>query len=322
MHRIAIVVALTLTTLLATAPLAPADARPGPALDVPEATLAQALVCPTLFSHPEHPVVLLVHGTATTPEASWSWNYERSLPAAGWDTCTVRLPDRAMGDIQTAAEYVVWAVRRLHELTDHKVSIIGHSQGTLEPRWALKWWPDVRADVDDLILLAGPGHGVWSADGVCATGPCFPAAQQMRTTSRFIAALNRGGEVPRGVSVTSIYSLTDELVEPAAFPAPTAALRGASNVALQSICPARPVHHVGLLFDPTAYALALDALRHPGPADPHHVSPAVCGQLTAPHVDVVRGAVLADGYLYADAGSTVAEYPPVPSEPALRAYVR
>ena len=146
--------ALTLLLLLALS--APAQAA-GPPLTTPPDRLAAALTCPSSFPATAHEPVLLVHGTATNTEDSWAWNHARTLPALGFDVCAVDLPDRALGDIQVATEYVVHAVREIHARSGRRVDLIGHSQGTLEPRWAVKWWPDVRAAVDDLVLLAGPG---------------------------------------------------------------------------------------------------------------------------------------------------------------------
>lgn len=275
---------------------APAGARSsGPALSVTTAQAEGSLGCPATFAHPDRPPVLLVHGTTSTPEASWSWNLLRSLPTAGWDACTVRLPGHSLGDIQVSSEYVVAAVRILHRRTGREVSIIGHSQGALEARWAAKWWPDVGRLIDDMILLAGPNHGVQNLQGSCIATGCAPAVHQMREGSRFLTSLNLGAQVPEGVSVTSIYSATDEAVQPATGPTATAALEGASNVMLQSICPIRPVDHVEILSDATTYAVIIDALRSRGPADPTRVSASVCAQPSAPDVDLARGTALMQG---------------------------
>lgn len=52
-------------------------------------------------------------------------------------------------------------------MRDHyhsKVSIVGHSQGALEGRWAIKFWPDIRNSVDDMIGLGAPYHGTAGAN--------------------------------------------------------------------------------------------------------------------------------------------------------------
>jgi triacylglycerol lipase len=298
--------------------LAPAAARAeaGPPLTVPPERLAAALECPQPVREKGPQPVLLVHGTATTPEASWSWNFARSLPPLRHSICTVRLPDRALEDIQVASEYVVHAVRELSEASDGDVDLIGHSQGTLEPRWAAKWWPDVAESLDDVVLLAPPSHGVSSAEGACTADRCAPAVWQMNRGARFLSALNRGDETPGPASYTVVYSQTDELVTPPE----TAPLAGASNNLIQSLCPGRPVHHVGLLFEAVSFALTLDALRHPGPANAARFDPATCLQSTAPGVDLVQGAVVADAYLYGDAAVALAGHRTTESEPPLAPY--
>ena len=52
-----------------------------------------------------------MHGTAGMPEDHWALDYQKILPDLGFDVCTVRLPNFALSDIQTATEYVVHAVR-------------------------------------------------------------------------------------------------------------------------------------------------------------------------------------------------------------------
>ncbi len=118
--------------------------------------------------------VLLVHGTFTNPEENWSWNYLNALPAAGYDVCTVRLPEPGHRRHPGASEYVVYAVRRIFERSGSKVDMLGHSQGGLEPRWALRWWPSLRTKVDDLVTLGAPHHGTTVANAATARAPRPP----------------------------------------------------------------------------------------------------------------------------------------------------
>jgi triacylglycerol lipase len=252
-----------------------------PAYSVPTHAMAAALSCPGGFTHPAHEPVLLVHGTASTPDENWGWNYALVLPQLGWDVCTVALPGRALGDIQVSAEYVVYAIRAMYAATGRTVEILGHSQGPLEPRWALKWWPSLRSQVDDVVMMAGPNHGTAIANaGLECTASCL----QMKVGSKFLAALNAGGETPAGPSYTSIYSLTDELVQPEA-PAPTAALSGASNILMQDVCPGRIVEHVQFASDAAVFAVVMDAFTHPGPADASRIDRSVCSQTYFPGVN-------------------------------------
>ena len=305
--------------LVAAAVLAPLAVRPaaaagGPALSVAEDRLAASLSCPGGFSG-EHEPVLLVHGTATNTHESWSWNYLRALPALGIPVCTVDLPDRALGDIQVSAEYVVHAIRTVAAASGQRIDVIGHSQGSLEPRWALRWWPDLRNLVDDNVGLGGPHHGASGADQVCMTGSCAPAAQQMRTGARFLAALNHGDETLDGVDYTSIFSAHDELVQPPA----SARLDGAVNLLVQDLCPGRYVHHAGLVHDPAVFHLVLDALTHPGPADVSRFDTATCHRAWMLGVtEPATGNVM----LYGPALLAVTVHDKVADEPPVAPYAR
>jgi len=286
----------------------------GPALSVPLQQLAQALSCPAAFTGTAHEPVLLVHGTGATPELNWGWNYARVLPTLGYDVCTVRLPNRALDDIQVSSEYVVYAMREMARRSGRMVDVMGHSQGGIEPRWALKWWPDTQRLVDDWVMLASPNHGTIVADAV-PNGSCTEACYQMRTTSKFMTALNAGDETPGAVSYTSLYSQTDELVEPSG----TARLEGATNIAIQDVCPGRPVEHASMAADAAVYALAIDAFTHPGPADPSRFNKAVCGQGTFPGVDPLSGFA---EFLQETLRARSNPFPPVAGEPPLAAYTQ
>lgn len=271
----------------------PAAAASGPALSVPQQQLDAALDCQP-FTHPAHEPVLLVHGTFTYGEEQWNITFRRLLADRGFDVCVVSYPDRGLGDIQVGAEYVVNAIRRMHARTGAKVDVVGHSQGGIEPRWAIKWWPDVRADVDDYVGLAAPNHGVPGTGAAGFGTPQPPSFWQMSADSQFLTALNAGNETPTPVSYTSLYSQFDELVQPAT-PVPTAALSWAqpnprlSNILIQDTCPGRLTDHLAIgLWDQASFALLLDALTHPGPANVARAGGrALCGLplLPAPVLD-------------------------------------
>lgn len=249
----------------------PAHAADGPGLETAEEELRAALDCPAALDDPAHEPLLLVHGTFTNAWEHWSWNWQPVLTAAGWDVCTVNLPDRSLGDMQLQAEYVVFAVREMAARSGDKVDVLGHSQGAVHPRWAVKWWPDVRASVDDVVMLAGPQHGTSLGAAQSPLG-CFASCWQMTPGSHYLNALNAGDETPGAVSYTSVYSLFDELVQPQ-FPESTSALEGGANVLIQDVCPGRPTEHVFMMADHAVHAVVMDALRNPGPADPARLDP-------------------------------------------------
>src|SRR4051794_28470037 len=260
----ALVLALALAPAAsaATRAYAPVD-RAGPKLSVPAADLAKNVVCKRVTAGRRSPI-LLVPGTTLKPDQNFAWNYERAFDALGFPYCTVELPFSAMGDIQVAGEYVVYAIRHAHELSGKKVQILGYSQGGMVPRWALRFWPDTRALVDDDIGLDASNHGTIDAE-YCGNGPsCPPAFWQQRASALFIAALNSFQESFPGISYTEIYSHTDEVVVPNTSDAGSSSIHGGGgairNVAVQEICPNDASEHLAMgSYDSVGYALAVDA---------------------------------------------------------------
>ncbi|MCE0764313.1 lipase [Pseudonocardia kujensis] len=305
---------------------APVD-RPGPALDVPEPDLDAALHCTANAAHADTEVVLFVPGTTLTPTDDFSWNWFRALDQLGRPYCSVTLPNQAMTDAQVSAEYVVHAIRTVHALSDRKVDVVGHSQGGTEPRFALRFWPDLRPMVDDYVALGATNHGSVAISGaLCtpATG-CSESLWQQTLNSKYTQAMNSRQETFAGISYTQIYTRTDEFVQPNLDNTGTTSLHtgdGAiTNVALQDICPTDlAAEHLALgTYDPVAYALAMDAFDHDGPAEPARIDRAVCGQVFMPGVDPV-----AFPGNYAALTGTIARqlalFPKVPAEPQLEPY--
>ena len=253
-----------------------------PPLTEPPAALRAATTCDRkarLRSAPR--VVLLVHGTATTPKESWSWSYERALHADGFALCTVRLPDYGLGSMTRAAEYVVAAARIAIRRSGQRIAMIGHSQGGLLAAWVTRFWPDVARGVRDVVALASPFDGTALGNELCAPKRCAALAWQSRRGSRTVAALRRA-PVLAGVDTTSIATRYDHIVRPQ--PA-VSRLRGARAILLQDVCVNDPVEHNLILGDPLAYALAVDAITHPGPADPGRIPRSTCQELFIPHGD-------------------------------------
>ena len=299
-----------------------ADTRhSGPDLDTPPAKLAAALRCHDTPSPTDHEPVLLVQGIGATAPEEWDWNYVPALNHAGFDVCTVDLPGRGLADMQISAEYVVYAVRHMRDNYHSKIDILGWSAGPLVARWAIKFWPDIRDSVDDMVGLEAAYHGTADPNLRCAVGSCVPALWQLSLGSNFVKALNAGDETPGNVSYTSVYSLTDELVTPQLPKSVSAQGDGATNVPIQSICPVRVVDHIQALADAVAYTVVVDALTHPGPADPSRIARSVCGQLFLPGVTVDSFAEhFATVYTSFILGVVGVTYPPVRSEPSIRSY--
>lgn len=317
--------AFLLSLLVALALPAAASAQ-GPALSVPEAQLAAALKCSSTEGRVARAPVLMVPGTGLDPDTNFSWNWLRALDALKWPWCTVRSPDNAMADIQRNGEHIVYAIRTMHARFGRKVQVVGFSQGGMAPRWALRWWPDTRDKVEDLVGLAPSNHGTITADAACA-GPdgCAPAVWQQRTQSAFMRALNTPVDTYAPIAYTSIYTRADQVVVPNLDAATgSSSLRtgdGArTNVALQDLCPTQAADHLYTgSADAVAYAIAMDALTHDGPADPARVDRLVCLQATHPGVN--RATFAQDFARYTQVTlQNFGSYPRVRSEPPLACY--
>jgi pimeloyl-ACP methyl ester carboxylesterase len=268
--------------------------QPGPPLSVSPALLKASLVCEPSVAHAAVTPVLLNPATGVTAAENYSWNWEPALTKLGIPWCAYTAPNDTLNNIETSGEYIVYAIRTMYALAGRKIDIMGHSQGGMSMRWALRFWPDTRAMVDDVIGFSGSNHGT-TVLGVnsCASG-CPAADWQQLYGSPFIEALNSDAETFAGISYTEIWTHTDEVVQPNGSAAvASAALRtgaGAiTDVPTQQLCPLDVDEHllVGTI-DPVAYALAIDAIRHAGPANVTRTeqdNPTLCHQLYMPGVN-------------------------------------
>lgn len=309
-----------------------------PPLTVPADRLDAALKCSPDIDGARRTPVLLVPGTGVTPEQNYDWNWKPALAAQGIPACTIELPQSSLGELQTAGEYVVHAIRRMHERAGRRISIIGHSQGGMIFRWALRFWRDVRPMVDDAIGMAPSNEGTDLVHllPTCLTTGCPVAAIQQRTGSEFLRALNSQTRTFEGISYTNIASRLDEVVvqsgavasgRPSFLPTDGRS-RAVSNVLIQDVCPLDLSEHllVGTTSN-TTYALAMDALTHDGPADPARARAAACA---TPIMPGVRPDALGDNVkllqalpgLASVAGINLLGVPLVRDEPPLKDYVR
>ena len=304
---------------------APAADAKGPKLSVSESTVREAMICNGKLAGADLDPVLLIHGTFADSDINWRWNYQKVLPEMrGQTACTVDLPEVASGDVQASTEYVVRAIRFMARRSDRPVAIISHSQGGLEARWALKWWPDLRRLVSDVVMFVPPNHGAIFTDNFCDDpGSCAAAMYQMRSDSNFLAALNKGRHAYGRVSVTSIFTNDDQV-----FVLPEQARLGwsnahASDVALQDLCPGHQAQHNDLPFDGPGWFIATDALDHRGPANPSRIDPAAaCADDTMPGVDRAYANERLAGYSATLAGYLGPNGPKAQGEPPLAPYVK
>ena len=241
--------------------LLPATSPPG----------ANDFTCKPTAAHPS-PVVL-VHGTFEDATENWSL-VAPQVKAAGYCVFALEYGNRGTGDIPTSAGQLKRFVDAVLAATGaRKVSVVGHSQGGMMPRWYIKFLGGA-AKVDDLVGLAPSNHGTTNP-GAFATGATFcEACDQQRAGSPFLQQLNAGDETPGAVSYTVVETRYDEVVTPftSAF---LAAGPNTANILLQDACPADVIDHNFIPDDRVALRWTLQALGRPGPADPASPPPCV-----------------------------------------------
>jgi triacylglycerol lipase len=218
----------------------------------------------------EHPEpVVLVHGTFEDMTTSWTV-MAPALEARGYCVWALDYGHRATDRIQdSAAELSAFVDHVLAATGAQRVSIVGHSQGGMMPRWYLKFLGGTDK-VDDLVGLAPSNHGTTNPFAFPAGryGDCEACLQQI-AGSDFLKELNAGDQTPAPVSYTVVETRYDEVVTPyrSAF-LPQSADGRVTNVLLQDACPNDVSEHLAIQGDPIAIQWVANALGRPGPADP------------------------------------------------------
>ena len=322
---------------------APATARPfapldqaGPKLTVPKHKLRASVRCSGGIRDADSEPVLLLPATGVNSEQNFGWNYEPAFAMTDTPYCTSDQPvsrdggsggpDSNLRDIQRRGQYVTYAIRRVNRLAGRPIATLGHSQGGMVMRWSLRFWPDTRERVADVIGMAGSNHGTEMAERECPEG-CPAANAQQASNSRFIKALNSRAETFRGIAYTELYTQTDEVVTPNGDDSGSSSLRRrkgkgrVANIAVQEVCPGHSADHFTIgTSDPVAYALVVDALEHPGPASKRRFDDSVCLETTQPGVNPITGPAAAAAAAAALAANNAA-VPMVEREPKLKRYV-
>jgi pimeloyl-ACP methyl ester carboxylesterase len=299
--------------------------RPGPkpSKHIPAKNLKASVKCSPGIRNADREPVLLFPATGVDSQHNFSWNYENLYTDRGIPWCT---SDQAgaqstnMDDIWLRSYYVAYAIRHVHKLAGRKIAVQGHSQGGMIMRVGLRFWPDTRRMVDDVIGMAGTNHGTEMSDATSAQ-PTPPANRQQGSNSKFIAALNSRRETFKNVNYTEIYTSLDEVVTPQPAASSVAGKGKITNVGIQDICPADTAEHLQIgTSDPAAAALALDALNHKGPAKASRIDPAVCTQQYQPGINPTTYAADVTNAA-AQLGASQA-FPGTASEPKVRCWAR
>jgi triacylglycerol lipase len=229
----------------------------------PPPTVMDSSRCRPPAQHP-FPVVL-VHGTFA--DTDWAL-IGPALARRGYCVFTFSYGRNGTGEISRSAhELAVYVDRLLARTHARKVSIVGHSEGGMMPRYYIRFLGGA-SKVDDLIALAPSNHGTENPLGlVGAWYGCEACAQQLAFGSPFLERLNAGDETPGAVDYTVIQTAFDDVVIPYSSAFLNGPTRRVTNVILQRACRDDPSRHLDVTTDPVALQWVENALGRRGPAD-------------------------------------------------------
>jgi pimeloyl-ACP methyl ester carboxylesterase len=226
-------------------------------------------------AHPEP--VILVHGTFGDMTVSWN-TFSPALKAQGYCVFALDLVSRAMAPMDQSADKLAAFIDEVRTKTGAaKVSLVGHSQGGMLPRYVAKFRGKLGV-IDDIVGLAPSSRGTTNPLAPPLGGLGCPACAEQAAGSPFMQKLNAPPEAPPPISYTVLSTKYDEVVAPYT----SQALSGSTvtNVVLQKRCPEDVTDHVGIIYDPVALRWTLNALGRPGPADPAF-QPTCSGDVTS-----------------------------------------
>jgi triacylglycerol esterase/lipase EstA (alpha/beta hydrolase family) len=213
--------------------------------------------------------VIIVHGTFGDRRHLLE-RLGKSIRARGFCVYALDYGNRGINDVAKSAEQLRAFVTRVRRATGAaKVSMVGHSQGGMMPRYYIKFLGGAQY-VDDLVGLAPSNHGTKLVPARNPIADLLPgliclSCQQQAWGSPFLARLNAGDETPGNVSYTQITSRYDQVVIPHTSGYLARGPR-TTNVTVQDKCPWSLAEHLFIPADRAAIAIALDAFTRPGPA--------------------------------------------------------
>ena len=217
--------------------------------------------------------VIIVHGTFGDQKSLLD-ELSRAMVDEGFCVYSLDYGNRGTRAIEdSAAELRTFVGEVLAATGAAKVSMVGHSQGGLMPRYYIKFLGGDQV-VDDLVGLAPSNHGTTVSGphdnpitGSQAQVVFCRACIQQEQGSEFLTNLNAGDETPGAVSYTQITTRNDTVVVPhtSGYLAPG---DRTTNLTIQDKCPDDQAEHLQIPMSDTAIALTLDALERDGAADP------------------------------------------------------
>jgi hypothetical protein len=199
--------------------------------------------------------VLLI--TGVTISAEWFEPIIARLERDGFRPVVYEPPALLTGDLFEASadlDRVVEQVRR--DSGQDKIDILAECTGGLIARHYVQSLGGA-PKVSRLVTFVSPQHGLPKAPWAASIAG-WPALDDLTPGSAFLAAVN-DAPLPRDLPITSIYTCTDEYIQPYQ----TSIIPGATNIGL---CDGT-VKHFQTFWDPAVYRIMHGALVAPVPGD-------------------------------------------------------
>lgn len=86
----------------------------GPSYSVSQDNLSDSLRCYSSVEYRQR-WILLIPGSTEEVNELYNWNWMTFLNENNYSYCTLNLPEKALGDLQIASEYVVYSIRRMFQ---------------------------------------------------------------------------------------------------------------------------------------------------------------------------------------------------------------
>jgi hypothetical protein len=208
---------------------------------------------PTPLAEPR--VVLLI--TGVTIPAEWFEPMKARLVRDGFIPVVYEPPELLSGDLFENSELLGQVIDQVRaDYGQDKIDILAECTGGLIARHYIQSL-DGASKVSRLVTFISPQHGVDKAPWAAAIAG-WPALYDLSPGSEFLAAVNEA-PMAEDVPVTSIYSCTDEYIQPYE----TSIIPGAENIGLCD----EFVGHFQFFWDPEIYLIMHGALTKPLAAD-------------------------------------------------------
>jgi hypothetical protein len=211
---------------------------------------------PPVLAHPR--TVLLITGV-TIPAESFD-PIKLRLERDGFHTVVYEPPDLLSGDLFENSERLAHVVDGILAQTgETKIDILAECTGGLIARHYIQ---SLGGDehVSRLVVFISPQHGIAKAP-MAHDVVGWPALEDLSPGSTFLETVNNA-PLPVGLPVTSIYTCTDEYIQPYE----TSIIPGATNIGIG--CNGEFIGHFEFFYNREVYRLMHSALTVPVAEDP------------------------------------------------------